>query len=206
MASLPTILDTIGTESLVALIGLLSVLCITCGATYRIFLSPISHIPGPKLAALTYFYQFYFDVYPHQGRWIFQQQKLHEQYGPIVRVGPNELHIKDADFYNTAFGSHTKRRNKSKGYHWEAGTDESIGGSVFQAMDHDMHHMRRSALNPFFSKRKVQELEDRILVHVEKAKARLLSCAGSEEVTDLLPLMSAFSMGTLLPSLVCEDG
>ena len=31
-------------------------------AVYRIWLSPLSHIPGPKLAALTKFYCLWYDV------------------------------------------------------------------------------------------------------------------------------------------------
>jgi len=33
----------------------------------RVFLSPLRHIPGPKLAALTSWYEFYYDVI-QQGR------------------------------------------------------------------------------------------------------------------------------------------
>lgn len=30
--------------------------CVIAGAIYRLYFSPISHIPGPKLAALTFWY------------------------------------------------------------------------------------------------------------------------------------------------------
>lgn len=29
---------------------------------YRLWYSPISHLPGPKLAALTQYYEFYYDI------------------------------------------------------------------------------------------------------------------------------------------------
>lgn len=49
-------------------------------ALRRLFFHPLAHIPGPKLAALTWWYEFYFDVV-HQGRYVFQIQELHKQYG-----------------------------------------------------------------------------------------------------------------------------
>ena len=90
---------------------------------YRLFFHRISHIPGPKLAALTYYYQAYYDVYPHKGKWLFHQMSLHEKYGPIMRVGPDEIHIADPDFYAEFAGSATKRRDKSPLWYWFAGND-----------------------------------------------------------------------------------
>lgn len=50
------------------------------GAIRRLYFHPLSHIPGPKLAALTWWYEFYFDgIQP--GRYVFQIQELHKQYG-----------------------------------------------------------------------------------------------------------------------------
>lgn len=47
---------------------------------YRLCLSPLAHIPGPKLAALTSWYEFYFDcVQP--GKFTFKIKELHERYG-----------------------------------------------------------------------------------------------------------------------------
>jgi hypothetical protein len=60
--------------------------------TSRLFLSPIRHIPGPKLAALTRWYEFYFEVVL-KGQYTFHIQELHKRYGPIVRVTPDEVHV-----------------------------------------------------------------------------------------------------------------
>ena len=46
----------------------------------RIFLSPLRNIPGPKLAALTSWYEFYFDVI-QQGRYVWRIKDLHSKYG-----------------------------------------------------------------------------------------------------------------------------
>lgn len=49
-------------------------------AFYRLYLSPISHFPGPRLAALTKWYEFYYEVLK-RGQFSFQIQDLHRRYG-----------------------------------------------------------------------------------------------------------------------------
>lgn len=49
-------------------------------AVQRLFLSPISKFPGPTLAALTFWYEFYYDVYL-PGQYIFKIEELHKTYG-----------------------------------------------------------------------------------------------------------------------------
>jgi hypothetical protein len=90
-------------------------------ACYRIYFHPISHIPGPKLAAFTYWYQSYYDLWPHSGRFLWKTIELHKQYGPIVRIGPNEVQVNDPDFYSEMYSSGSKRREKSKLWFWMTG-------------------------------------------------------------------------------------
>lgn len=52
------------------------------GAVYRLYLSPLAKFPGPKLAALTLWYEFYFDVVK-RGRYTWEIAKMHEQFGKI---------------------------------------------------------------------------------------------------------------------------
>lgn len=62
-----------------AVVGLLS-LYLIAGAIYRLYLSPLAKFPGPKLAALTLWYEFYFDVIL-RGQFTFHIQELHKRYG-----------------------------------------------------------------------------------------------------------------------------
>jgi hypothetical protein len=47
---------------------------------YRLFLHPLAKYPGPKLAALSNAYEFYYDVLL-QGQFTFHIQELHKIYG-----------------------------------------------------------------------------------------------------------------------------
>ena len=60
---------------------------VVAGVFARLYLSPLANFPGPKLAALTYWPEFYYDLIKGGS---FQRQiaKMHEQYGPIVRINP----------------------------------------------------------------------------------------------------------------------
>ena len=55
-------------------------LYLVCLAIYRLYLSPIAKFPGPKLAALSLWYEFYHDVV-RGGQYCFKINELHDQYG-----------------------------------------------------------------------------------------------------------------------------
>lgn len=52
-------------------------------ATYRLYFHPINKFPGPKLAAVTSLYGFYFNVVKG-GRYLWEIEKMHKKYGAIV--------------------------------------------------------------------------------------------------------------------------
>lgn len=59
----------------------------------RLILSPISHIPGPFLARLSFWPEFYHDVVK-RGQYFREIDRLHSQYGPPPIPSPkNKLMI-----------------------------------------------------------------------------------------------------------------
>jgi hypothetical protein len=72
------------TPLLIAATGIIASLVYLFGlAVYRLYLSPIAKFPGPKLAALTLWYEFYHDVV-RGGQYVFKINELHDQYGMNV--------------------------------------------------------------------------------------------------------------------------
>lgn len=77
----------------------------------RLWLSPIAHIPGPKLAALTQYYEFYYDIVLG-GQYTFRILEMHKKYGPVVRISPWEVHVGQHDFHSDLYGGSTHPRQK----------------------------------------------------------------------------------------------
>ena len=68
--------DLLSTRSLAIAVCLLFL----SRAIYRLYFSPIARFPGPKLAALTFWYEFYYDVIK-RGKYTWEIGKMHEKYG-----------------------------------------------------------------------------------------------------------------------------
>ena len=54
-------------------------------AVYRLVFHPLARFPGPKIAALTRWYEFYYDVVL-QGQYNFKIRELHAQYGKYLKL------------------------------------------------------------------------------------------------------------------------
>ncbi len=73
------------------LLGAVSVVAVSAIAylvVYRLVLSPVAKFPGPKLAGLTFWYEFYYDVVLN-GRYVFKIMELHEKYGQCMVRKPH---------------------------------------------------------------------------------------------------------------------
>lgn len=157
-----------------AVCGIILGLYLSSLAIYRLFLHPLSSYPGPKIAALTVWYEFFYDCLL-RGHYTFEIQRMHKKYGPIVRISPNELHVNDPSFIDELYAGGGKKRDKYTFFTVQFG----IPDSVFGTPGHDLHRLRRGALNRFFSKASVTKLEPMIHKAVEKLCAQLESHAGT---------------------------
>ncbi|KAI1458819.1 hypothetical protein F4805DRAFT_474078 [Annulohypoxylon moriforme] len=80
---------------------------------YRLFLHPLAGFPGSKIAAATVLYEFYYDAIK-TGQYTFKIQEMHEKYGPIIRISPEELHCNDPSFIDVLYAGGSVRRDKYK--------------------------------------------------------------------------------------------
>lgn len=158
------------------------------GAIRRLFLHPLAHIPGPRLAALTWWYEFYFDAI-QPGQYVFKIQELHNKYGPIIRVTPDEIHISDVGFLDTIYAPSSSPRDK---YEYQLRTLRVPGG-VGTTPSLEVHRKRREALSPFFSKRNVLFLEPTITEKVQQLCQLLSKHASEQTPVNLSDVFFAFS-------------
>lgn len=133
------------------LLGIVSLAYTVILVVGRLYFSPISNIPGPRIAAATALYEFYYNVVKG-GKFFLKIQQLHEEYGPIIRLGPNEVHISDPTFYNSIYSSTEKRNKVGRLYHNAFWAHDSS----FSTLDHDHHRLRRGMVNQFFSTAKIR--------------------------------------------------
>ncbi|QDS76078.1 hypothetical protein FKW77_006033 [Venturia effusa] len=121
-------------------------------AIRNIFFHPLSHIPGPKLAAASRLYEWYYDCILI-GQYCFKIRELHDEYGPVIRIGPNEVHIRDSEYFDTLYAN-TARLDKDP---WFYGfLDDS---AAFNTSSEIVHQRKISKVESYFSKANVQRGE-----------------------------------------------
>jgi hypothetical protein len=156
-------------------------------ALYRLFFHPLSRFPGPKLAAVTRYYEAYYDVVQN-GQYTFKIADLHARYGPIVRISPHELHVNDHSFYDKLY----RQDGRWNRYDWtyDAFTAEL---STICSIDHDAHKRRRAPMNAFFSKATVSKRQSVIQARLDRLCERIREYEASGQILNLGTAISAFT-------------
>jgi cytochrome P450 len=166
---------------------------------YNLYFSPISHIPGPKLAAATWWYEYYFDIVTY-GKYIFKIMEMHKQYGPIVRISPHEVHISDPDFYDTLYAS-TSHNRKDRWSWYTFGVGLPV--STLATQETALHRKRRGAMANFFSRGKVVKLQPVVEERARTLTEKLAGLAANGEVVPMNLAFSALTNGMLKLSKSC---
>ncbi|KAK2767551.1 hypothetical protein FQN54_003709 [Arachnomyces sp. PD_36] len=167
---------------------------------YRLAISPLAGFPGPWLAAVTGWHEFYYDFFKH-GKFVFEVERMHAKYGPIVRINPFELSIRDPEFYDQVYVAGSVRRTEN--YDTFARGIE-FDGSHFLSTAHELHRKRRKPLEPFFSRLGITRLESQIGELVQKLVGRFEALKGTGTVVRLDHAFLAFS-GDVISMLCVHD-
>ena len=98
-------------------------------AIYKLYLSPISRFPGPKTWAVS---RIPYLQEMQNGSLVHRIKELHEKYGEIVRIAPNELSYISASAWHDIYGHHPGRGTIPK---WGYGAVPTGVHSIFTADD-----------------------------------------------------------------------
>lgn len=118
------------------------------------------------------------------GHWHHKLMELHNKYGPIVRVGPDELSYSDPEAWDDIYGRHVAGKRKENGKpEWYTGpSDHDISGASLG----DHGRMRR-LLNPGFTQGAMYKYEPLIKQHIDVLIRQLHEQAqGSNAEVDML--------------------
>lgn len=145
---------------------LLAVVYLISFLVYRAFFHPLSKVPGPLICRLSSIWTWYHSYIGDEGS---QINALHDKYGPVVRIAPNEVIIAD--------GAALAPIYSEKGGFLKAAcyTNFDIEGhsTIFSALDPSHRAVRSKAVLPMFSMNSIRAGNDTIQACVDRFVARM---------------------------------
>lgn len=135
---------------------------------YNIYFHPLRKFPGPKLFAASHIPSLW--LFTH-GTLIYKIKDLHEKYGDVVRIAPDELafigQTAQKDIY--AYGANKGPLPKCRDFYFKFQGVDSIVSTPSNAE----HARIRKMLNPGFSERALREQESTIMQYIDLFIQRL---------------------------------
>ncbi|KAI0449568.1 pisatin demethylase [Xylaria acuta] len=157
----------------------------------------LRHIPGPFLAKFSYLW---LARTAQGGRLYYAHRDLCKKYGPLVRVGPNELTTDDPEILRRA-GAVRSSYGKDP---WYVGSRFNPYHDVmFTTLDVPAHDKMKSQIGATFGGREVPLLEpgvdEQVKALIDNIRQNLSNDAGndSSDLLDLAPLMSYLTMDVI---------
>ncbi|KAL5118224.1 hypothetical protein ACEQ8H_003896 [Pleosporales sp. CAS-2024a] len=150
---------------------------------YNVTLHPLAKYPGPiawRVSAVPSILSLL------RGRIAFDYKLLHDRYGAVVRVMPNELSFNTAEAWDDIYGHRVGRLNMDKDP-IHVGAVEPIPGATNLTMAPDAHHARqRRALAHAFSKQALLEQEPILRDYVDLFVAKLRDMAHEGKAANMV--------------------
>ncbi|OAA69792.1 Cytochrome P450 [Cordyceps fumosorosea ARSEF 2679] len=170
----------------------IAALWVVCSIVYNVYFHPLRHFPGPWMAGATSGWKAYKEVIKQQtlARELFS---LHEKYGEIVRVAPNELHFgKPSAFHDIYHGSN--RWDKDPGLYRTAG----VTTGSFAFLKYAQARERREVLQPIFSKKAINELDHLVWRNATRLASSIAKASATKASVDLLYAFRSYTLDTMM--------
>ncbi|KAI1174097.1 cytochrome P450 [Nemania sp. FL0916] len=143
-------------------------------SVYYLYFHPLRSFPGPKSWACSYLP---WSIKMFAGDILHEQLRLHQKYGNVVRIGPDNLSITDAVIWKEVCsyrkGHEEFAKDASDGTKTRKGVAGILGASTLN------HRRFRKQLAPAFSEKAMREQQPAILKHVDLLVEGLRDCCGA---------------------------
>ncbi|KAI2624672.1 benzoate 4-monooxygenase cytochrome P450 [Hypomontagnella submonticulosa] len=169
------------TEIVVFAVLLSCVLGIT-KVVYNLYFHPLAPVPGPRLYAAS---TLPISWSRATGRLPYTFAELHEKYGPIVRVGPDEVSCAGPTDFKDVYGPRYGKGGPLTRDTRTAVLRDTFGSvGMFQGNVQEHARMRRQ-LNPAFSERASREQEPLVMGYINSMMQKLRNASAKGQAVDI---------------------
>ncbi|KAK0644658.1 cytochrome P450 76C2 [Cercophora newfieldiana] len=185
-------------------IGLLVPLLI---AVYRVTFHPLARSPGPRLAALS---NVWLARRVRDGRMFEVGKKIHKRYGPVVRVGPNEVWFDSREAFSAIYSAGSgieksdfylaTKLNKPEvdwrmNLHWPDTLD------FLSEFDTRRYRLQRRLIGPTYQTTNIKKFEHAIDGVITQAIQKLKSLDGAEvDLKEWMHIIAVECLGAVVLS------
>ncbi|KAK2063743.1 cytochrome P450 [Colletotrichum caudatum] len=169
--------------------------CLIAKYVWRAFFCPLAKFPGPRIAGITKLYEAYHVLVRND--WLDNLVSLHDKYGPVVRIGPNELHFIDHQFCL----EHHKRSDLLKCDNYYGILSKLLGGMASATK----HSRRAAGMRPIFSGQTLAEFTPTLDRHLESLHSQLTNVAMNSRVVNMTHFLWAYTNDVMISYLTEED-
>lgn len=96
-----------------------------------------------------------------------------------MRINPDELHCSDPSFTDEIYASGGRVRDKWV-HRLNTGAVGPVAVTGFSTVSHELHRMRRGAMNRYFSRQRVLAREEEVLDFAQQVAGKLLGFSGGK--------------------------
>ncbi|KAJ4165449.1 hypothetical protein LMH87_007082 [Akanthomyces muscarius] len=176
--------------------------------THRLFLGPLSRIPGPRLAALS---NLWYARHARNGSTAAMAKQLHRQYGPAVRVGPKEVWFNTKEAYDQIYSTGTRGYEKSDFYlatalvrpriDWQLNAEFEDNLDLLSERDMHRYRLQRRLIGRVYRTANATRHEHAINTVLDAVTEKFNSMNGAEiDLKEWMHIVAVESLGAMVLS------
>ncbi|QPC76847.1 hypothetical protein HYE68_007599 [Fusarium pseudograminearum] len=158
---------------------------------YNAFFHPLAALPGPLPCKVSRVWQYLSEL---GGDGANTLAALHKQCGPLVRIGPNEVSIRDREAFVTINKQGTRFLKHSTFYD----AFSSHHNNLFNFSNVDEHSKRKRLMSPSFSRASTEQHDAIIQATIKPVMEEIDVSVRKGESIDLYPAMRRFAIKSII--------